>query len=146
SSSANINTCALPHCIKDWFTTANPPLKQANEMPVAPGCGSGSAGQPHLARDSVMLYLRMRAPTNSKAFSFNSYFFSAEYPEFVCTTFNDQFVVLVDTPGGVPVPIANPVDKNLMTYINGGQKWPIGINVAKGTNLFSVCETQASNP
>jgi hypothetical protein len=145
-STADMSGCVLPHCLKDWFSTANQPLKQANELPVAPGCGSGSAGGPSLARDSVMLYLRLRAPTNSRAFSFNSYFFSAEYPEFVCSTFNDQFVALVDTPTGAPSPIANPIDKNLMTYINGGQKWPIGINVAKGTNLFSVCESQMSNP
>jgi hypothetical protein len=93
-----------------------------------------------------MLALRLRAPTNAKAFSFNSYFFSAEYPEYVCTSFNDQFIALVDTPNGVPSPIANPIDKNLMTYTQGGQQWPIGINIAKGTSLFSVCETKQANP
>src|SRR5439155_1263333 len=39
-----------------------------------------------------------------------------------------------------------PVDKNLMTYTSGNQKWPIGINVAGGTDLFSVCQSQATNP
>ncbi len=147
SSSVNISTCTDARCIKDWFQTANAPLKAANALPVAPNCGSGTAGGPNLARDSVMLRLRMRAPTNVRAFSFNSYFMSAEYPEFVCTSFNDQLVALVDTPGFTPSPIANPVDKNLMTYIGaGGTKWPIGINVAAGTNLFAVCETQAQNP
>ena len=86
-----------------------------------------------------MLVLRMRAPTNAKAFSFNSFFFSAEYPEYVCSNYNDQFLALVDTPNGTPKPIANPIDKNLMTYTQGGQQWPIGINIAKGTSLFSVC-------
>jgi hypothetical protein len=145
-SSVSIGACNQPYCIKDWFAAANAPLKKANELPVAPGCGSGNAGQPQLARDSVMLVLRMRAPTNSKAFSFNSYFLSAEYPEYVCTDYNDQLVALVDTPNGTPTPIANPIDKNLMTYTQQGQKWPIGINIAKGTDLFAVCESQAQNP
>ncbi len=147
ASSVNISTCTNPNCIKDWFQTANPPLKSANALPAAPNCGSGTTGQPTLARDSVMLRLRMRAPTNVRAFSFNSYFISAEYPEFVCTNYNDQLVALVNTPSGTPSPIANPVDKNLMTFLDsGGKKWPIGINVAAGTNLFAVCESQASNP
>ena len=129
--------------VKDWLAKPNPPLKPANGLPDSPGCNASNSTT---ANDSVMLYLRLRAPTNAKAFSFNSYFFSAEYPEFVCTSFNDQFIALVDTPNGVPAPIANPVDKNLMTYTQGGQQWPIGINIAKGTPLFAVCDTQADNP
>ena len=143
-SSVNIATCVSADCIKDWFTKANPPLKKANELPVAPNCGSGSAGEPTLARDSVMLRLKLRAPTNARAFSFNSYFFSAEYPEFVCTNFNDQFAVLIDT-AKPPTPILNPIDKNLMVFSDGMAQWPIGINVANGTSLFNVCETQAQN-
>lgn len=144
-ATANIATCNDPLCIKDWFTAANPPLKKANELPVAPNCGSGTDGTPTEANDSVMLYLKLRAPTNAKAFSFNSYFFSAEYPEYVCSNFNDQFVALVNTPGGTPSPIPNPPDKNLMTYSDGMSKFPIGINIAAGTPLFSVCETEAEN-
>jgi hypothetical protein len=129
--------------VKDWWAAPNPPLKGANGLPDSPGCNAANSAT---ANDSVMLYLRMRAPTNAKAFSFNSYFFSAEYPEFVCTSFNDQFIALVDTPNGVPSPIANPIDKNLMTYTQGGQQWPIGINIAKGTPLFAVCDSQAAKP
>jgi len=146
ASSVDITTCTNATCIKDWFQTANPPLKQANQLPVAPNCGSGTAGSPNLARDSAMLVLTLRAPTNTRAFSFNSYFFSAEYPEFVCSNFNDQYIALVNTPGGIPTPIANPIDKNLMTYTANNQKWPIGINIANGTSLFSVCESQMANP
>jgi hypothetical protein len=135
----NISTCTDPLCIKDWYATPNPPLKPANGLPDSPGCSTSDSA---VANDSVMLVLRMRAPTNARAFSFNSYFYSAEYPEFVCSTFNDQFIALVNTPSGTPTPIANPVDKNLMTYTKDGQKWPIGINIAKGTSLFSVCEPQ----
>ncbi|MBK8996274.1 MAG: choice-of-anchor L domain-containing protein [Myxococcales bacterium] len=147
ASTVNISTCTDSRCIKDWFTTANLPLKAANALPVAPNCGSGTSGGPATPNDSVMLRLRLRAPTNARAFSFNSYFLSAEYPEFVCTSYNDQVIALVDTPSGTPSPIANPVDKNLMTYLDSSaKKWPIGINIAAGTSLFAVCENQATNP
>jgi hypothetical protein len=142
SSAVSISSCVSADCIDDWFATPNPPLKNANELPDSPGCNAASFST---ANDSVMLKLRMRAPTNTRAFSFNSYFLSAEYPEFVCTSFNDQFIALVDTPSGTPTPFSNPVDKNLLTYTANNQKWPIGINVAAGTDLFKVCETQAMN-
>jgi hypothetical protein len=139
----NIQTCTQPYCIKDWYATPNLPLKEANALPNSPGCLGGNSAT---ANDSVMLVLRLRAPTNVKAFSFNSFFFSSEYPEFVCTSFNDQLVALIDTPSGTPSPIPNPVDKNLMTYTASNQKWPIGINIAKGTSLFAVCQPQTTFP
>src|SRR6185503_14597333 len=142
-STVDIGPGGQPHSVSDWYAIPNPPLKDANSLPDSPGC---SIAQTSESNDSAMLYMRLRAPTNAKAFSFNSYFFSAEYPEFVCTTYNDQFIALVDTPNGVPQPIANPVDKNLMTYTQGGQQWPIGINIAKGTSLFSVCDSQVASP
>lgn len=129
--------------ISDWFGIPNLPLKPANGLPNTPNCVVGDSPQ---ANDSIMLRLRLRAPTNARAFSFNSYFLSAEYPEFVCTSFNDQFVALIDTPSGTPSPIANPVDKNLMTFSDGVSLFPIGINIAEGTSLFSVCESKLDNP
>jgi hypothetical protein len=138
SSQVDIASCSSPLCVKDWLGTANPPLKAAGQLPQAPMCGNIS--NPSTAHDSVMLVLTMRAPTNARAFSFNSYFFSAEYPEFVCSNFNDQYIALVDTPTGTPQPIPNPVDKNLMTFTQGGQKWPVAINIAAGTSVFSVCD------
>ena len=143
SSSVSISNCSQPYCVKDWFATPNLPLKPANGLPDSPSCSSSDSST---ANDSVMIVLRMRAPTNVRAFSFNSYFFSAEYPEYVCSSFNDQFIALVDTPSGTPAPIPNPIDKNLMTYTNAGQQWPIGINIAHDTSLFAVCESQTANP
>jgi hypothetical protein len=142
-TTASIAAPTLLWSVGDWYQLPNPPLKAANGLPDSPGCNASDKSE---AQDSVMLVLRMRAPTNAKAFSFNSWFFSAEYPEFVCTQYNDQFIALVDTPSGIPSPIPNPVDKNLLTYSAMGQKWPIGINIAKGTDLFAVCESLAQNP
>lgn len=142
---ADLQACTQPYCIRDWFTLGNPPLKLASRLPEAPGCSSGGIAA-QFAYDSVMLVLRLRAPTNARAFQFSGYFISSEYPEFVCSHFNDQLVALVDTPGGAPVGVVNPPDKNLMTYFNGGRSWPIGINMAKGTSLFRVCEPEAWSP
>jgi hypothetical protein len=147
ASNVDIGSCGNALCIKDWYSTANAPLKNANALPAAPNCGNAPPN-PNIANDSVMLVLTMRAPTNSKAFSFNSFFISAEYPEYVCTNYNDQYIALVDTPNGTPSPIANPVDKNLMTFLSGGKKYPIAINIAGtgGTGLFSVCDAQSKTP
>jgi len=144
SSSVNVSTCSSAKCIKDWLGATNLPIKIAGQYPNAPGCGNTTGDG--TANDSVMLRLKLRAPTNARSFSFNSYFFSAEYPEYVCTTYNDQFLALVDTPSGTPQPIPNPTDKNLMTYIDlsTNTKWPVGINIAKGTNLFAVCDPKVS--
>ncbi len=143
SSAVDISGCSDSLCIKDWLSTANGTLKAANELPAAPGCGSIT--DPATANDSVMLVLTIRAPTNARAFSFNSYFFSAEFPEYVCTAYNDQYIALVDTPNGTPSPIANPVDKNLMTFTQGGTKWPVAINIASGTSVFSVCDAASKS-
>ena len=137
-SAVNIGSCASPLCIKDWLGAANPPLKAANQLPAAPNCGQ--IANPSGANDSVMLVLTLRAPTNARAFSFNSFFFSAEYPEYVCTPYNDQLIALVDTPNGTPSPIPNPIDKNLMTFTQNNQKWPVAINISSGTSVFSVCD------
>ena len=105
-------------------------------LPNAPGCPSPFGTQ---AQDPVMLSLRIRVPSNAKSFSFSSNFFSAEYPEYVCSPYNDFFVVLLDsTWNGTP---ANPTDKNLAFYRDqANMVYPVGINLAHGnTGLFTQC-------
>jgi hypothetical protein len=65
------------------------------------------------------------------------HFFSAEWPEYVCTTFNDLFVTLVDAPGAM-----NPADKNIAIYTTlQNQKYPVGVNIAKAAlGLFTECQ------
>lgn len=59
----------------------------ANPVPAAAGCSSGQAGN-----DSCGLWLKVKAPTNVRSFSFNFNFFTSEYPEWLCTDYNDAFV------------------------------------------------------
>ena len=111
----------------DWFAA------NGNKLPNSPGCPGPSGTN---ANDPVMLTLRIRVPTNAKSFSFNSFFLSAEFPEYVCSPFNDFFVALVDAPVAT-----NPADKNLAVYIAPNfQRFPIGVNLSFGTNLFAVCD------
>ncbi|MBL9013950.1 MAG: choice-of-anchor L domain-containing protein [Myxococcales bacterium] len=114
------------------FYTAN-----GNKLPNAPGCPAPTGTN---AMDPTMLTLTIRVPTNAKAFKIATNFFSSEFPEYVCSPYNDFFVVLLDSVYNGPNP--NPMDKNLAFYQPMGsmQKYPVGVNLAYGdTGLFTQC-------
>jgi hypothetical protein len=86
-----------------------------------PGCSGGTN-----INDDIALEVVMRAPTNASGYTFDFTFYSFEYPEWVCTTFNDQFIAWVS-----PAP---------MGAINGNISFdsltnPVSVNIA----LFEVC-------
>jgi hypothetical protein len=55
------------------------------------------------AHDPVNLKLTIRVPTNAFSFAFDHLFFSAEYPEYACTQYNDIWAVLLtSTASGIP--------------------------------------------
>lgn len=122
---------------QDLKTTSPPPMDwlAANDgkIPNPPGC---PAPLVPAANDAVMLTLRIRVPTNASSFSARMYFMSAEYPEYVCSKYNDFFVALVDSKA-----VGNPADKNVAVYDDGKTQWPIGVNIVKvADGLFSQCE------
>ena len=108
-----------------------------NTLPNAPGCPDPFATT---ANDPVMLTLEIRVPSNAHSFSLKSNFYSAEFPEWTCSPYNDFFVVLLDsTYTGNPT---NPADKNLAFYTQPGtmMNYPVGVNLAYGnTGLFTQC-------
>lgn len=109
----------------DWLAS------NAGSFPNPAGCPAPSSTN---ANDSVMLTLRMRAPTNASSFSVRTFFFSAEYPEYACSQYNDFFVALVDSTAD------NPADKNIAIYDDGDTKWPVGVNLAMvADGLFTQC-------
>jgi hypothetical protein len=77
--------------------------------------------------DDVALEVALKAPTNATGLSFEFSFYSHEFPEWVCTSFNDQFIALV-TP-----PPAGSIDGNISF---DGATNPVSVNIA----LFDVCE------
>ncbi len=56
-----------------------------------PGCVT-----PSDINDDVALEVVLRPPSNALGYAFDFAFFSSEFPRWVCTGFNDQFVVLAD--------------------------------------------------
>ena len=66
----------------------------------SPSCPNVITGEPH---DSAGLLINVRAPTNAKSLKFNLNFYTYEFPNFVCSTFNDFFVAILDPhPQGQP--------------------------------------------
>ena len=113
------------------FLSAN-----SGKLPNAPGCPAPDGST---ANDPVMLTLKVRVPTNAQSFSMDINFFSSEFPKWTCSSYNDFFVVLLDsTYSGSP---ANPSDKNLAFYTDPhGTNYPVGVNLAAGnTGLFTQC-------
>jgi len=79
------------------------------------------------AFDSVNLRLQIRVPTNANSFAFDHGFFSAEYPEYACSQFNDLWVVLSDT--------AAPGMPNNGNVVFDNQGTPGSVNL----NFFDRC-------
>jgi hypothetical protein len=110
----------------DWLAA------NGGEFPNPAGCAAPWSND---ANDSAMLALRMRAPTNASSFSVSMFFFSAEYPEWVCSEFNDFFVALVESAAD------NPDDGNIAIYDDGATAWPVGVNLAMvAEGLFTQCD------
>ncbi len=86
-----------------------------------PGC-SGDTD----INDDVGLELTLRAPTNATGYKFNFRFYSNEYPEWVCTSFNDQYITLVN-----PAPMGSINGNISFDSMNN----PVSVNVA----FFDVC-------
>lgn len=99
------------------------------------GAGTAPAGFPQdvpacpgstAINDDIALEVTLRAPTNATGYAFSFDFYSFEYPEWVCTSFNDQFIALVDPPP--PGSINGNISFDAMTN-------PVSVNIA----FFEVC-------
>ncbi len=113
----------------DWLAA------NGNDFPNAPGCPEPQGGA--IGRDTILLKLRIRAPTNALSFSARVYMLSSEYPEWVCSPANDFFLALVDGLGA-----GNPSDRNIAVYKNNqNQVFPLGVNLLRAAaGLFARCK------
>lgn len=110
-----------------WSAASAPPSGYPKDSSLCRSASSKNAP----AFNDVVLELTLRSPSNARALSFDSMFFTYEYPDFVCSQFNDFFVVFVDpAPSGLD-------DDNVLFDANGD---PIGVN----TGLLSVCREVSS--
>lgn len=91
------------------------------------GCPSGTA-----AYDSSGVWFRVRVPTNAQSFKFNFNFFSSEYPEWVCTSYNDAFIALLYS--NHPLNVANASGPNTRNISFDSLNRPVTVNVG----FFSI--------
>jgi len=80
---------------KDFNPHGAPP-GYPKESPACPGVVTGA---PY---DSAGLELVVKTPTDAKSFTFNLNFYTYEFPNYICSQFNDFFVALLTpTPAGL---------------------------------------------
>ncbi|MFO0757866.1 MAG: putative metal-binding motif-containing protein [Byssovorax sp.] len=101
------------------YTTGNP-QGFPKESPACPGTITGEA------HDGAALQLEILTPTNAQGFSFSFNFFTYEWPDWICSTFNDFFVSIL-----MPFP-ANQQDGNISFDSQGN---PVSVNNA----FLEVC-------
>ena len=98
--------------------------QHGGQLQTYPGC---PAGDPRV-NDSVLLRLKLKAPTNAQGFSFRFRFLTAEYPIYLCTEFNDFFLALLQSEHA-----DIPADGNISFDASGN---PLSVNNA----FFTTCE------
>ena len=108
----------------DMKTYSDPP--QGFPVPFT-RCGGGDAAGYPLANDGAALELVIKAPENAEGIAFDFSFYTVEYPYYVCSEYNDYFVVLMDPPP------ATALNGNI-SFDNVGS--PISVNNA----LLEVCQ------
>ena len=111
------DACGTTTCTSNTGVTPPPGFPQD-----VPGCQGGTN-----INDDVALQVKLRAPTNATGYSFNFKFYSFEFPEWICTTYNDQFIALVDPapPGSISGNVSFDSNTN-----------PVSVNIA----FFDVCD------
>ena len=130
---------------EDWIN-----LMPGCAIPKSPACG-GTVVEDGLTnqcadktipsvQDPIMLTLKIKAPMNARAFQFNLFFFSAEYPGTACSpsNYNHFFIALLDSEHNTQYPddeFQNPYDKNLAKDYKGNF---VGVDLAP-EGLFMVC-------
>src|SRR5262249_35497853 len=76
---------------QNCITNNNGPAP-ANFPQAVPGCPAPPGVGIH---DDIALQVKLRSPSNATGYKFNFKFYSYEYPEWVCSDYNDQFIALV---------------------------------------------------
>jgi hypothetical protein len=114
-------TCSKIPCDTTGIGTPPPLFPQ-----TVPNCKGSS-----IVNDDIGLEIELRAPTNATGYRFSFKFYSEEFPYYVCSSFNDQFVALVN-----PAP-----EGSIHGNISFDSKTnPVSVNIA----FFDVCDPAAS--
>jgi hypothetical protein len=118
-----------PQSGTDLGNTGTNPLPSLSGT-TDPSCSQ--MGDQTNVHDYTELVLQLHAPTNVQSFSFAFQFFSGEYPNYVCTQYNDEFLAIVQSSKTYTTPTNISFDM---------QKNPITVNAG----FFTVC-TNSTKP
>ncbi len=109
------------------------------------GAGTAPPGYPKAAAgcmlanavfDSISVTLQIKVPLNAQGFSFDFDFYSSEWPEYVCTPFNDSFVAWLQSMAFTGSP-PNSGDLNISFDAKNN---PVSVN----NGFFESCTMNAS--
>jgi hypothetical protein len=106
---------------------SQPPAGYPKEAPACPGVETGAT------HDDIGLEITVRAPPGAQSFAFDFDFFTYEWPDWVCSPFNDYFLALLDPP------VAGLDDGNISFDQEGN---PVSVNNA----LVRVCSCSSGPP
>ncbi len=109
----------------DSFTSGSKVTPPAGHPKNVSGCPSPLTSG---ANDSVNLKMRIRVPTNANSFSFDFNFYSSEYITFVCSSYNDSFVAILDSAIKI-----DPKYSGNISFDSMGN--PVNVN----SGFFEVC-------
>ena len=107
------------------------PAGYPKESPACKSAGGigGGFGSFDGSNDGAALQVKIRVPSNAKSFKYQQNFFTYEFPVYICSSFNDFFVTIMD-----PKPASLP-DGNIAFDQDGN---PISVN----NSLLQVCAPQ----
>ena len=110
---------------KDFYPHGSPP-GYPKESPACPGV---TTGEPY---DSAGLRLTIKTPTNAKSLSFKLNFYTYEFPNYICSTYNDFFVAMLN-----PI-LAGSTDGNI-SYDSQGN------TISVNAGFLQVCQAQTAS-
>jgi hypothetical protein len=95
----------------------------AQVPPGFPKPAAGCTALPlNIVLDVINVRLKIRVPRNAQGLQFDFNFFSGEWPEYVCTPFNDAFIAFLTSSafnGGRPDNISFDAQRNPVSVNNG---------------------------
>lgn len=104
-----------------------------NPLPNLTGASNCGQGAQNMVNDYTEIVLQLKAPSNVNSFSFDFQFFSGEYPMYVCSQYNDEFLAIVKST------TSYPSDTNISF---DAQMNPVTVN----SGFFTVCTNDPSKP
>jgi hypothetical protein len=108
---------------KNGMQTSNFVGGQGGDAPpgfpkATPGCGAAGVG----VKDVVNVKLQVRVPANAKGLAFDFDFWSGEWPEYVCSDYNDAFIAYLSSKAfnaGKPDNMSFDAKNNPVSVNNG---------------------------